>query len=44
MQKKVTQNKSKKAPKKGASNVAKKESIFNYDKYIDTNEAPKIKK
>ncbi len=44
MQKKVTQNKSKKAPKKGASNVAKKESIFNYDKYIDTNEAPKINK
>ena len=31
MQKKVTDAKNKKAPNKGASNVAKKESIFNYD-------------
>ena len=45
MQKKVTQNKSKKAPKKGASNVAKKESIFNYDVEVPSkNNNKKLKK
>ena len=37
MQKKVTNAKNKKAPKKGASNVSKKEGIFNYDVEIPNN-------
>ncbi len=45
MQKKVTDAKNKKAPNKGASNVVKKESIFNYDVEVPSkNNNKKLKK